>query len=107
MNKVSYAAATKGHHRAPDFSAIPPRSTTIVDGEEMVVFSSDEVRDLSRPFQYSLVGTFVFSRPSLATIEQQIKKQVLLSDVFFPGALDEHHVLLRFTNEEYFLKVYL
>jgi hypothetical protein len=99
--------ATKHGRKALEFQHIEPRSSTLVDGEDTVVFSPDEIKLLSQPFQYTLVGTFVGFRPSLAAIDQQIKKQVLLFDSCFPSAIDDNHILLRFCNEKDFLAVYL
>jgi hypothetical protein len=46
-------------------------------------------------------------RPSLKQIETHVRRQVPIKELFLPGAIDDHHVLLRFSTEEDFLKVYM
>ena len=72
-----------------------------------MVFTPDEVGKLSSPFSWSLVGKFASSRPTLMQIRLTLKRVRRFSQGFFIGAIDDHHVIIRFQNREDFVDAYI
>jgi hypothetical protein len=86
---------------------VATRTAQNINGEEVVVFSDEEVKTLAQPFIFTLVGFFINPRPTLREIEGVIRKVIKPSEKFFPAAVDAHHILIIFLNEADFLKTYL
>ncbi|CAH9090104.1 unnamed protein product [Cuscuta europaea] len=78
MTKVSYAVAVKDpilgqrlHSQNVSFSdAADLGSSGTLSGFPSISFSVNELRMLSHPFRYALVGTFPFGRPPISAIRK-------------------------------------
>ena len=103
----SFATATRENYVKPVFEDIPLRNAVLQNGKQVMVFSPTEVGKLSSPFSWSLVGKFVSRRPSLMQIKLTLKRVCTFSQEFFVGAIDDHHVIIRFQNRDDFVNAYI
>ena len=104
---LSFAAATMMTHQVPHFPGIAVRQPVVVDGEEIIKFTSEEVNQMAAAFTWTLIGKFSTGRPAMMDILTSMKKAMTFCDEIFPVALDQRHVLIRFLNREDFVKAYI
>lgn len=71
----------------------------------MIAFSDEEISTLAEPYKLSLVGTFWYGRPPLATIRSTIDRIGFKGQVP-AGLLDENHILLLFAQEQDYLRCF-
>lgn len=67
-------------------------------GSPMITFSEEEINSLAAPFRYTLVCTFWYGRPPLATIRSAIDRIGFVGAVKV-GLLDPTHIVLHFDQE--------
>lgn len=82
--------------------------------EPSVLFSSTHITQLSKPFQWALVGKFSqgynkenpnLGRPPVEELQKSFVALDLKSD-FQLGLLDNRHVLIQLRHHEYYLRLY-
>lgn len=71
----------------------------------MIAFTDEEVISLAEPYRLSLVGTFWYGRPPLATIRSTMDRIGFIRMVC-TALLDQNHVLFTFTQEQDYCDVF-
>ena len=92
------------------FTEAPQSTIAIVKpsshhGEATVYFSQEEINKVAAPFKLSLVGKFSHGWPKLEDIGKFFHTLDLKQNVFV-GHMDSRHVLLRFSSESDFYRVW-
>lgn len=87
-------------------ASIPLKAPSSFHGEPATFFSEEDNINLSSPYQFSLVGKFSHERPSMPELKVAFETIGLKSSVSL-GLLDAKHLLIRFTHEEDFHRVWL
>ncbi|VFQ85175.1 unnamed protein product [Cuscuta campestris] len=80
-------------------ASISSRPITKYKGFPAISFSPAEVKTLSAPYEFSLVGRFSKSRPPLPVIKQVLER-IGFKHSFSVGVLAPSHILLTFSNAE-------
>ena len=104
---LSFAAATRASHQVPKFPGLLVRAPIKVDNEELVRFSEVGVSQMAAAFTWSIIGKFSTGRPAMMDILNTLKRAVPFTEEIFPVAIDQRHILIRFSNREDFVKAYI
>lgn len=83
---------------------LPIKPVASFKGDPALFFSADEVRALAKPFDLALVGKFSYGRPSMAALRKEFHT---IKGAFTIGWLDLRHVLIRFTVEEDYVRLWM
>lgn len=71
----------------------------------MIEFTDDEIISLAAPYQFMLVVSFWYRRPSMATIRSSVNRIRFIGSVRV-GLLDSMHKLLHFAQETDYLRCF-
>lgn len=72
----------------------------------MIIFTEDEIKTLAAPYRFTLVGTFWYGQPPLATIRSTLDRIGFIGKVRV-DMLDSMHVLLHFDQETDYLRCFV
>ena len=103
-SKRSFADILSSSAAVAPISCLKPREN--YRGEPAVSFSAEDVRLLSSPLKFALIGKFSRGRPSMEGLRKDFMS-VGFKGSFSLGLLDPRHVLIRFDLEDDFHRCWL
>ncbi|KAK8915964.1 hypothetical protein KSP39_PZI023309 [Platanthera zijinensis] len=83
----------------------PPRPISIVNDLPAILFTDEEIANLAKPFTLSLVGKLSARKPSMDSIRTLLNR-LKLSGKYTTGTLDSRHMLITFTDENDYTRVF-
>ncbi|KAK8913558.1 hypothetical protein KSP39_PZI024512 [Platanthera zijinensis] len=83
----------------------PPRPISIINDLPAILFTDEEIANLAKPFNLSLVGKLSARKPSMDSIRALLSR-LKLSGKYTTGTLDSRHILITFSEEKDYTRVF-
>lgn len=106
--KPTYAqlvASTRSLQRISIGGVKPPAFTD--KGEPAVFFTKEEFQRSLKPFEYAIIAKCSYGRPPIPEVKTCLMQWLSISRDFILSNMNPKHLLIRFDDEEDFIKLFL